>query len=129
MSEFVKVFKQALPNILIVKYCCILLDLFGNICPSGAILKRSAADKKLFEKTSKAIVFEDIKSMSKLIDKQSLSTNENKVLKKERENNELYHAHFKTQLSERIKERLVLDCMIRHVGFLTRIYIENKMLE
>ena len=64
-----------------------------------------------------------------LIDKQSLSTNENKVLKKERENNELYHAHFKTQLSERIKERLVLDCMIRHVGFLTRIYIENKMLE
>ena len=55
-----------------------------------------------------------------LIDKQSLSTNENKVIKKEQKVNELYHEHFKTQLSERIKERLVLDCMIRHVGFLTR---------
>jgi len=35
--------------------------LFGNICPDGALLKRSAADKSLFEKTGKAFVFDDIK--------------------------------------------------------------------
>ena len=57
-----------------------LISLFGNICPSGAILKRSAADKKLFEKTGKAVVFEDIKSMSKLIDNKSLKISKNDFL-------------------------------------------------
>lgn len=57
-----------------------LVALFGNICPDGAILKRSAADKSLFEKTGKAFVFEDIKQMSKNIDNPKLKINKNDIL-------------------------------------------------
>ena len=69
----------------------------------------------------------NIRSQRILIDKQSLSTNENKVLQKERKENELYHKHFKTQLSERIKERLVLDYMIRYLGFLTTVRAKHNL--
>ena len=34
-----------------------LVVLFGNLAPRGAVLKRSAADKSLFEKEGRAIVF------------------------------------------------------------------------
>jgi dihydroxy-acid dehydratase len=44
-----------------------LVALFGNICPDGALLKRSAADKSLFEKTGKAFVFDDIKKCLKTL--------------------------------------------------------------
>ena len=50
-----------------------LVALFGNICPNGAILKRSAADKSLFEKTGTAYVFDDIKVMSDQIDNLKLN--------------------------------------------------------
>ena len=57
-----------------------LVALFGNICPNGAILKRSAADKSLFETTGKAFVFEDIKVMSEMIDDPKLSISKNDFL-------------------------------------------------
>lgn len=57
-----------------------LVSLFGNICPKGAILKRSAADKKLFEKTGMAFVFEDIKEMTKKIDDPKLKITKDDVL-------------------------------------------------
>lgn len=57
-----------------------LVALFGNICPNGAILKRSAADKSLFEVTSKAFVFDDIKTMSKRIDDPKLKISKNDIL-------------------------------------------------
>ena len=57
-----------------------LVSLFGNICPKGAILKRSAADKKLFEKTGKAFVFEDIKEMTKKIDDPNLNISKDDIL-------------------------------------------------
>ena len=57
-----------------------LISLFGNICPKGAILKRSAADKKLFEKTGTAFVFEDIKEMAKKIDDPKLKISKNDIL-------------------------------------------------
>lgn len=57
-----------------------LVSLFGNICPKGAILKRSAADKKLFEKTGKAFVFEDIKEMTKKIDDPKLNITKDDIL-------------------------------------------------
>lgn len=57
-----------------------LVALFGNICPNGAILKRSAADKSLFEVTSKAFVFDDIKKMSKRIDDPKLKISKNDIL-------------------------------------------------
>jgi len=57
-----------------------LVSLFGNICPKGAILKRSAADKKLFEKTGTAFVFEDIKEMTKKIDDPKLKITKDDIL-------------------------------------------------
>ncbi|EMH79958.1 dihydroxyacid dehydratase/phosphogluconate dehydratase [alpha proteobacterium HIMB114] len=57
-----------------------LVSLFGNICPKGAILKRSAADKKLFEKTGTAFVFEDIKEMTKKIDNPKLKITKDDIL-------------------------------------------------
>jgi dihydroxy-acid dehydratase len=57
-----------------------LVSLFGNICPKGAILKRSAADKKLFEKIGTAFVFEDIKEMTKKIDDPKLKITKDDIL-------------------------------------------------
>ena len=57
-----------------------LVSLFGNICPKGAILKRSAADKKLFEKIGTAFVFEDIKEMTKKIDDPKLNITKDDIL-------------------------------------------------
>lgn len=57
-----------------------LVALFGNICPNGAILKRSAADKSLFETTGKAYVFDDIKVMSDQIDNPKLNISKDDFL-------------------------------------------------
>ena len=54
--------------------------MFGNICPNGAILKRSAADKSLFEKTGTAYVFDDIKVMSDQIDNPKLNISKDDFL-------------------------------------------------
>ena len=45
-----------------------LVALFGSLAPSGAILKRSAADPKLFEKEGRAVVFASLDDLSARID-------------------------------------------------------------
>ncbi len=45
-----------------------LIALFGNIAPQGAILKRSAADSKLFEHEGKAVVFSSLEDLAARID-------------------------------------------------------------
>ena len=45
-----------------------LVALFGSLAPNGAILKRSAADPKLFEKEGRAIVFTSLDDLAARID-------------------------------------------------------------
>src|ERR1700745_2028929 len=45
-----------------------LIALFGNLAPRGAILKRSAADAKLFEHVGRAGVFSSLADLAALID-------------------------------------------------------------
>ncbi len=45
-----------------------LAALFGNLAPNGAIIKRSAADPALFEKTGRAVVFDSLEDLSARID-------------------------------------------------------------
>ncbi|QFY60462.1 dihydroxy-acid dehydratase [Rhizobium grahamii] len=45
-----------------------LVALFGNLAPQGAILKRSAADRTLFEKTGRAVVFTSLQDLAARID-------------------------------------------------------------
>jgi dihydroxy-acid dehydratase len=45
-----------------------LVALFGNLAPAGAILKRSAADAKLFEHEGKAVVFSSLEDLAARID-------------------------------------------------------------
>jgi len=49
-----------------------LLALFGNIAPNGAILKRAAADERLFEHEGRAVVFKDLEDLSARIDDPAL---------------------------------------------------------
>jgi dihydroxy-acid dehydratase len=45
-----------------------LVALFGSLAPRGAILKRSAADKCLFEKEGRAVVFSSLEDLAARID-------------------------------------------------------------
>ncbi|MFT5631287.1 MAG: dihydroxy-acid dehydratase [Gammaproteobacteria bacterium] len=45
-----------------------LVGLFGNLAPRGAVLKRSAADETLFEKTGRAVVFNSLEDLANRID-------------------------------------------------------------
>jgi dihydroxy-acid dehydratase len=45
-----------------------LVALFGSLAPNGAILKRSAADSRLFEKEGRAVVFSSLDDLSARID-------------------------------------------------------------
>src|SRR5271155_4261428 len=45
-----------------------LVALFGNLAPAGAILKRSAADAKLFEHEGRAMVFSSLDDLAARID-------------------------------------------------------------
>ena len=45
-----------------------LVALFGNLAPAGAILKRSAADAKLFEHEGRAVVFSSLEDLAARID-------------------------------------------------------------
>ncbi len=45
-----------------------LVALFGNLAPRGAILKRSAANRGLFEKKARAVVFSSLRDLSERID-------------------------------------------------------------
>jgi dihydroxy-acid dehydratase len=49
-----------------------LLALFGNIAPNGAILKRAAADERLFEHVGRAVVFKDLEDLAARIDDPAL---------------------------------------------------------
>ena len=52
-----------------------LVGLFGSLAPNGAILKRSAADPKLFEKEGRAVVFSSLDDLSARIDDPGLDVN------------------------------------------------------
>ena len=52
--------------------CGGLVALFGSLAPRGAILKRSAADSGLFERTGSAVVFSSLEDLSRRIDDPSL---------------------------------------------------------
>jgi dihydroxy-acid dehydratase len=49
-----------------------LVALFGSLAPNGAILKRSAADPKLFEKEGRAVVFGSLDDMAARVDDPAL---------------------------------------------------------
>ena len=49
-----------------------LVALFGSLAPKGAILKRSAATKELFDKVGKAVVFESLEDLTNRIDDPNL---------------------------------------------------------
>jgi dihydroxy-acid dehydratase len=49
-----------------------LVALFGTLAPNGAILKRSAADPKLFEKEGRAVVFTSLDDMAARVDDPAL---------------------------------------------------------
>ena len=57
-----------------------LVSLFGTLAPRGAVLKRSAADPALFEKTGKAVVFESLKDLAEKIDDPELGVSEDDFL-------------------------------------------------
>jgi len=49
-----------------------LVALFGSLAPNGAILKRSAADPKLFEKEGRAVVFTSLDDLAARVDDPNL---------------------------------------------------------
>ena len=49
-----------------------LVALFGSLAPNGAILKRSAADPKLFEREGRAVVFSSLDDLAARIDDAAL---------------------------------------------------------
>jgi dihydroxy-acid dehydratase len=57
-----------------------LLALFGNLAPGGAVLKRAAADARLFEHTGPAVVFKDLADLSARIDDPRLDVSADSVL-------------------------------------------------
>jgi dihydroxy-acid dehydratase len=57
-----------------------LVALFGNLAPKGAILKRSAADPKLFEHEGRAVVFSSLADLSARIDDPALDVEANDIL-------------------------------------------------
>jgi dihydroxy-acid dehydratase len=57
-----------------------LVALFGSLAPGGAILKRSAADARLFEHEGRAMVFSSLEDLSARIDDQGLDVTPDDVL-------------------------------------------------
>jgi dihydroxy-acid dehydratase len=57
-----------------------LVALFGNLAPKGAILKRSAADARLFEHEGKAVVFSSLEDLAARIDDPKLDVEANDIL-------------------------------------------------
>ncbi|MGC1427868.1 MAG: IlvD/Edd family dehydratase [Albidovulum sp.] len=57
-----------------------LVALFGNLAPRGAILKRSAADARLFEKEGRAVVFKSLEDLAARIDDPDLDVTEDDFL-------------------------------------------------
>jgi dihydroxy-acid dehydratase len=57
-----------------------LVALFGNLAPRGAILKRSAADARLFEHEGRAVVFASLEDLAARIDDPALDVEADDVL-------------------------------------------------
>ena len=57
-----------------------LIALFGNLAPKGAILKRSAADARLFEHEGRAVVFSSLADLAARIDDPDLDADPQDVL-------------------------------------------------
>ena len=57
-----------------------LVALFGNLAPAGAILKRSAADSKLFEHEGRAVVFTSLEDLAARVDDPALDITENDIM-------------------------------------------------
>jgi dihydroxy-acid dehydratase len=57
-----------------------LVALFGNLAPGGAILKRSAADVRLFEHEGKAVVFSSLEDLAARIDDPKLEVEASDIL-------------------------------------------------
>jgi dihydroxy-acid dehydratase len=57
-----------------------LVALFGNIAPKGAILKRSAADSKLFEHEGRAVVFSSLEDLAARVDDPKLDVGANDIM-------------------------------------------------
>jgi dihydroxy-acid dehydratase len=57
-----------------------LVALFGNLAPGGAILKRSAADSRLFEHEGRAVVFASLTDLAARIDDPKLDVTPDDVL-------------------------------------------------
>ena len=57
-----------------------LAVLRGNLAPGGAIIKQSAADAKLMEHESRAVVFEDAQDLADRIDSDSLDVKADDIL-------------------------------------------------
>ena len=57
-----------------------LVALFGSLAPGGAILKRSAADARLFEHEGRAVVFESLEDLAARIDDPDLEVTPDDVL-------------------------------------------------
>ncbi|HVY18639.1 MAG TPA: IlvD/Edd family dehydratase [Bauldia sp.] len=55
-----------------VQPCGALIAVFGTLAPRGAILKRAAADARLFEKEGRAVVFTSLDDLSARIDSPDL---------------------------------------------------------
>ncbi|MEO1092595.1 MAG: dihydroxy-acid dehydratase [Pseudomonadota bacterium] len=57
-----------------------LAAVFGSLAPSGAIVKRSAADPRLLEHTGRAVVFSSLADLAQRIDDDDLDVNADDVL-------------------------------------------------
>jgi len=57
-----------------------LVALFGNLAPRGAILKRSAADVKLFEREGRAVVFSSLADLAARVDDPALDVEPQDIL-------------------------------------------------
>jgi dihydroxy-acid dehydratase len=57
-----------------------LVALFGNLAPRGAILKRSAADSRLFEHEGRAVVFASLEDLAARIDDPNLDVTPDDIL-------------------------------------------------
>ena len=57
-----------------------LVALFGSLAPRGAILKRSAADARLFETETRAVVFDSLEDLARRIDDPALDVHPDDAL-------------------------------------------------
>ncbi|MEM8951832.1 MAG: dihydroxy-acid dehydratase, partial [Pseudomonadota bacterium] len=57
-----------------------LVSLFGSLAPGGAILKRSAADDRLFEHEGRAVVFTSLEDLARRVDDPDLDVEKDDIL-------------------------------------------------